>query len=103
MSFFLSLTNHQHPQLFLLLISIIPKTNPITITIYPPSSIDKPGGGGGGIGGGTTCPITPKGNTIKSPKKNIALLLNIFTIIHLYFLDTHFLDKSHSKKNSLKK
>ena len=43
------------------------------------------GGGGGGIGGGTTCPITPKGNTIKSPEKNIALLLNILTTVSYFF------------------
>lgn len=63
----------------------------------------NPGGGGGGTGGGTTCPITPKGNTIKSPKKNIARLLNILTNLLSIFLDTVFFNWSHSKKNSLKK
>ncbi len=62
----------------------------------------NPGGGGGGTGGGTTCPITPKGNTIKSPKKNIARLLNILTNLLSIFLDTIFLIGHIQKKTHLK-
>lgn len=54
--------------------------------------MDNPGGGGGGIGGGTTCPITPRGNTIKSPKKNIALLSIMLTTSTI---KTHNLSRGH--------